>query len=314
MAQDESWRYRRAEELAAAQPKLWPAPPRQRPTPVAPTERPRRPQAPEQAAARPLPRTLPETVTALRSPVVRDAAAAGAFVAPVVTPVSGNGSLRANAALLGWLGGAAVLLLGAGAVWTLEGQGQSAPVVVAASSPAQPATAAARPAARRDERIAADVAAPQAPPTARVAPRRPAAVATVAKAMVRATPHRHPAHASTRVAERDVRAAPALARAVTHSRPALVGKPGTGAQHRIDCGVAQVTFSRLVCGDANLLRLDRRMAADYAVAVRGVDRTTERRRDTDQTTFLNRRGACTDAACVADTYRTRIAALERPGK
>ena len=82
--------------------------------------------------------------------------------------------------------------------------------------------------------------------------------------------------------------------------------PGTGPRPSFNCRRARATVNRMICGDPRLSALDRRLAAGYRAAVRGVDLDTEIALDRDEAAFLNARGRCTTPACVAQVYEDRI--------
>ncbi|MFC3124531.1 lysozyme inhibitor LprI family protein [Pseudoroseomonas globiformis] len=69
----------------------------------------------------------------------------------------------------------------------------------------------------------------------------------------------------------------------------------------LDCRRAATAAERMICADPVLSALDQEMAAAWWVA--------EANRRAGQREWLARRDRCADAACLAETYRGRIAAL-----
>lgn len=85
---------------------------------------------------------------------------------------------------------------------------------------------------------------------------------------------------------------------------------GCAAAHAagFDCRRAQGRVERVICADGGLSRLDDRLGAVYARVLAGAaDAKAEK---TLQLSWLRRRNACADAACLARAYDTRIAELQ----
>ncbi len=86
-------------------------------------------------------------------------------------------------------------------------------------------------------------------------------------------------------------------------RPRAVANPA-GPRTSFNCRRAQANVTRLICRDPELARLDRDLAQTFASAAARRPRSPEV--VDGEVDFLNRRGRCATAACVADVYRDRI--------
>jgi len=292
MADDESWRRRRVEELAAGRPPTWS---------VQPT----------------LPAAVPPPVNARPSPTPPVSPGPARPEARQTMP-SASHTMRHRSSIkrlpverLVLLGGAALLLVAGSATVLSDRLGpaaapDSAPTL-GSVAPAPRQTGARAPLPRPD------VAAP-APVAVAAAVGTPAA-SQPASAVAREAPVARRQHARPRVAEIELAAETAAVRHPALRRPARsVALPGRGFRPSFNCRRARASVNRVVCDNAELARLDRQMSADYFAAVRGVDRDTERRIDRDQTEFLNLRGRCNGVACIADSYRERIDQLEQASR
>ena len=82
--------------------------------------------------------------------------------------------------------------------------------------------------------------------------------------------------------------------------------PGPARAASFDCGKASTTVEKLVCADAELSKLDERVAEAYKKAL-----TADPGWKTRQHKWLsNVRNRCTDAACLKQTYAGRLSYLE----
>lgn len=104
-----------------------------------------------------------------------------------------------------------------------------------------------------------------------------------------------------------VPAAKAVAPAVKAVAPTVKAEPGF--KPSFNCKRAHANVTRMICGDAELSALDRRLDQAYRTTVAGADAPTIQRVQDGQSDFLNRRGECASSACIADVYRDRIDAL-----
>nr|WP_318290072.1 lysozyme inhibitor LprI family protein [Paraburkholderia sp. BL8N3] len=87
----------------------------------------------------------------------------------------------------------------------------------------------------------------------------------------------------------------------------LETRHGTKAalKHSFDCSKLISVQAQLICGDAELVRLDKTLARVYDQKIKGSSNKTRLR--TDQRTWLrNSRNACHDKACLQRSYRLRI--------
>lgn len=77
----------------------------------------------------------------------------------------------------------------------------------------------------------------------------------------------------------------------------------------LDCSKLISVPSQLVCGDAELARVDKELANAYAQAMKSKNQARLR---TDQRTWLrDQRNRCSDKACLLLAYRTRIDEVKR---
>ena len=233
----------------------------------------------------------------VRSPVVpRPAEPAPVVPLPARQPLVRRTEPRRLLARI--CGSAAALLLAASAGWVLRDMLGDTP-------------------RRLHETAIAVVRAPTTSPlVAEVAPRQPALPPNRAVSKpVRAEGNELPrggradsaeaAQPSGRAASRhDVAAAAARrlpAKAATSRGPAP--KPS------FDCHRATASVNRMICRDGDLAALDVAMADQYRHAVRRGSLDDERRLDREQAAFLNARGDCLTATCIAAIYRQRLDAL-----
>jgi uncharacterized protein YecT (DUF1311 family) len=75
-----------------------------------------------------------------------------------------------------------------------------------------------------------------------------------------------------------------------------------------DCAKAATPVEKTICADANLARLDGELVAAYRQAI-GQARDGEALKSEQQNWLRQVRNKCPSAACLADAYRARIAAL-----
>ena len=80
------------------------------------------------------------------------------------------------------------------------------------------------------------------------------------------------------------------------------------------CSRARTRVEHLICGDAYLSQLDRRMASTYAAFQRRISARERTRLREDQRLWLADRNRCTDVACLVATYEDRIAYLDGSGR
>lgn len=78
-----------------------------------------------------------------------------------------------------------------------------------------------------------------------------------------------------------------------------------------NCRRARASVTKLICRDAELSGLDRRLDAAYRARIREADPDGVERLQNDESDFLNRRGECSTASCISDVYRDRIDELAR---
>ncbi|WNO55225.1 lysozyme inhibitor LprI family protein [Stakelama saccharophila] len=79
-----------------------------------------------------------------------------------------------------------------------------------------------------------------------------------------------------------------------------------------DCAKASNSVERMICAHPDLAARDRALSAAYRTAVDQASGAAEARLRSEQRAFLTLRDACTDAACVAESYDARLDALRRP--
>ena len=81
-------------------------------------------------------------------------------------------------------------------------------------------------------------------------------------------------------------------------------------KHVSDCSKLVSLQARLICGDAELTRIDRTLAEIYGQKMK--TSTNKNRLRADQRTWLrSSRDVCTDKGCLLRSYRMRIAELKR---
>ncbi len=73
-----------------------------------------------------------------------------------------------------------------------------------------------------------------------------------------------------------------------------------------DCTKATTKIERMICGDAELSKLDEELNAAYKSAAQDNSQGTARR---EQKEWLKRRNSCEDVTCLRDAYQARIAQL-----
>lgn len=73
-----------------------------------------------------------------------------------------------------------------------------------------------------------------------------------------------------------------------------------------NCGTAHSRAERLICADERLAALDRVMASLYRRSLSRAGSDKQAMLRVTQGRFLARRAACGGAACIADSYRTRL--------
>lgn len=82
---------------------------------------------------------------------------------------------------------------------------------------------------------------------------------------------------------------------------------GAAQAASFDCAKAQTQVEKMVCGDAELSKLDDELSTRYKEVLQDVARAKIIKRDQKQ--WLKARNACADAPCVKDTYVRRIRAM-----
>jgi uncharacterized protein len=97
---------------------------------------------------------------------------------------------------------------------------------------------------------------------------------------------------------------------------AEVGGHPEAKQNRpsFDCRRAGTRVEHLICGDAYLSQLDRRMANAYAAFQRRISSSERARLRENQRLWLADRNRCTTIGCLTATYEDRIAWLEGFGR
>jgi outer membrane biosynthesis protein TonB len=90
---------------------------------------------------------------------------------------------------------------------------------------------------------------------------------------------------------------------VAPSAPATIARPS------YNCRYARTRSEIAVCSDAALARLDRQMAAQFNNAMREGTRAQRDVLERSRLRFLYRRERCRTAACMAETYRARMAEI-----
>ena len=86
------------------------------------------------------------------------------------------------------------------------------------------------------------------------------------------------------------------------------------SQPSFNCSRARTRVEHLICGDAYLSQLDRRMANAYAAFQRRISAAERTRLREDQRLWLADRNRCTDVDCLVATYEDRIAYLNGSGR
>jgi uncharacterized protein len=81
-----------------------------------------------------------------------------------------------------------------------------------------------------------------------------------------------------------------------------------GPAASLDCGHSGATVERLICGDPDLSMLNDSLAGAYARAISAGD-DADALRAAQRVWLRDVRNRCADAGCLADAYRSRIAAL-----
>lgn len=98
-------------------------------------------------------------------------------------------------------------------------------------------------------------------------------------------------------------------------RPGLLEtQPATkvALTHSFDCSELISAQAQLVCGDAELARIDKTMAEVFNQKLMASNNKARLR--AEQRTWLrNSRNACRDKACLLKSYQVRLAELKRPG-
>ena len=83
---------------------------------------------------------------------------------------------------------------------------------------------------------------------------------------------------------------------------------GSAAAASFDCKHAETAVERLICGDPNLSVLDNSLAAAYTQAI-SVGKNADAVRVAERAWLRDTRNRCADTGCLAEAYRSRIAAL-----
>jgi uncharacterized protein len=102
-----------------------------------------------------------------------------------------------------------------------------------------------------------------------------------------------------------------------HPRSANAGAadpaPESGDRPSFDCGKASLEAERLVCGDSELARADRDLAAAFATAMSQWPAEDQAREHNAQRRWLEERNACTEGAnardCLRSSYQKRLIEL-----
>jgi uncharacterized protein len=81
-----------------------------------------------------------------------------------------------------------------------------------------------------------------------------------------------------------------------------------------DCRRAGTRVEHLICGDAHVSQLDRRMASAYATFLRRISTREQARLRENQRLWLVHRNQCTTVECLIAAYDDRIAWLEGFGR
>jgi hypothetical protein len=198
----------------------------------------------------------------------------------------------------------------------------TAPATPLADSPADPVAAApvpapapaarpapARPTTTRREEPARPVRPAAATPvrTATTPPRQPAPPRTTEpRRTATATRPNTTVRAPVRTPPRTTPAAPTPTRA-TVPAPARMAAASQGTGPSFSCADGLTRVERMICNDAELARLDRRMAALYEQS--RANRGSRERVLREQRLFLADVGQCRNTSCVSSAYRARIAEL-----
>ena len=85
--------------------------------------------------------------------------------------------------------------------------------------------------------------------------------------------------------------------------------PVPAAAPSFDCNNAWRDAERLICEDPELATLDRAMAARYFRALKAADPARASLLQQSGAAFIRDRNRCTDADCVVEAYRVRIAEI-----
>jgi len=79
-----------------------------------------------------------------------------------------------------------------------------------------------------------------------------------------------------------------------------------------DCSKAQTKVEKLICGDAELSKLDEELNAAYTAALQDEKQADFTRQTQKQ--WMKERNVCADAGCVKSTYEARLHALLKGGE
>lgn len=85
----------------------------------------------------------------------------------------------------------------------------------------------------------------------------------------------------------------------------------SGARPSFDCARASAPAELAICDSAELSRLDRRLATNYAAALAAADGRERDRLVSDQRAFLRARDACDVDSCIEEAYRRQLRAVDR---
>lgn len=93
------------------------------------------------------------------------------------------------------------------------------------------------------------------------------------------------------------------------TQPAAPAEAVGTARPSFDCGRVTGRVLRLICADPSLAALDRRMSSQFYAALADGDGGTRTALRASRDRFLRFRDRCPDAACIAQSYRDRMAEI-----
>ena len=106
-----------------------------------------------------------------------------------------------------------------------------------------------------------------------------------------------------------------LSRTITTFLAALLlPMTAIAAETSFDCSKASNMTEKIICQDATLTQLDRKMGQTYAAAKQGYLKNEMQSLKSSQRTWIKRRNLCkTDKKCIVKVYQERIARLQIEG-